>query len=95
MDKINLNKGLPKLRQQWIFERGDVEFIEGRKVKPEDNGILAAGAKASAPEFDLSDFKILRAKDAKLQLNLLMRVRASSPKKWNMWRYEKICVAKS
>jgi len=65
LDKINLNKGLPKLRQQWILERGDVEFYEGRKVKPEDNGVTAAGAKPSAPEFDLSEFKPLKAKAGK------------------------------
>ena len=61
LDKINLNCGLPKLRQQWIKERGDVEEISGRKVKPEDNGILFGNAKPSAPEFDLSEFKPLRA----------------------------------
>ncbi len=70
LDKIDLNKGLPKLRESWIKERGDVELIEGRKVKPEDNGITAEGAKASAPEFDLSDFKILRAKSGKAPTQL-------------------------
>ncbi len=62
LDKIDLNKGLPKLRESWIKERGDVEEIEGRKVKPEDNGILFGDAKPSAPEFDLSQFKPLRGK---------------------------------
>ena len=62
LDKIDLNKGLPRLRKQWILDRGDVEEYQGRIVKPEDNGITAVGAKASAPEFDLSDFKPLRAK---------------------------------
>ncbi len=61
IEKIDLNFGLPKLRQNWILERGDVEFYEGRAIKPEDNGIFAAGAKPSAPEFDLSNFKPLRA----------------------------------
>ena len=70
LDKIDLNRGLPKLREAWIKERGDVELIEGRKVKPEDNGITAEGAKASAPEFDLSDFKILRAKSGKAPTQL-------------------------
>jgi len=64
IDKIDLNKGLPKLREQWIIERGDVEFYDGRKIKPEDNGVTAS-TKASAPEFDLSGFKPLRAKDGK------------------------------
>ena len=62
LSKIDLNKGLPKLRQQWIRERGDVEEYVGREVKMEDNGVTVAGAKPSAPEFDLSNFKPLRAK---------------------------------
>lgn len=68
MDKIDVNKGLPKLREQWVVERGDVEYYEGRKVKPEDNGLLGrhAGNKPSAPEFDLSNFKPLRAKAGKI-----------------------------
>ena len=65
IDKIDLNKGLPKLRQQWVVERGDVEEYQGRIVKPEDNGVTTAGSKPSAPEFDLSDFKPLRAKIGK------------------------------
>ncbi len=65
LDKIDLNKGLPKLRQDWVRERGDVEEYTGREVKPEDNGITSAGAKASAPEFDLSEFKPMRAKPGK------------------------------
>lgn len=62
--KIDLNKGLPKLRHNWILERGDVEFYQGRNVKPEDNGVTAAH-KPSAPEFDLTGFKPLRAKAEK------------------------------
>lgn len=62
MDKVDLNKGLPKLREKWILERGDVEEYEGRKVKLIDNGVMIEGAKPSAPEFDLSNFKPLRAK---------------------------------
>lgn len=63
--KIDLNKGLPKLRDQWIRERDDVEYYSGREVKPEDNGIFIKGAKSSVPEFDLSNFKPLRAKEGK------------------------------
>jgi phosphomethylpyrimidine synthase len=43
LDKIDLNKGLPKLRKQWIIERGDVEEYQGRVVKPEDNGQALGG----------------------------------------------------
>ncbi|MDA0902348.1 MAG: phosphomethylpyrimidine synthase ThiC [Proteobacteria bacterium] len=62
-NNIDLNKGLSKLRQDWILERGDVEQYHGRTVKPEDNGIKAANAKASVPEFDLKDWQPLRAKE--------------------------------
>ena len=35
---INIMGGLPRLREQWITSRGDVETYEGRSVRPEDNG---------------------------------------------------------
>ena len=63
---LDLNKGLPKIRKNWILERGDVEEYVGRNVTPEDNGILIKGGeniKASVPEFDLSNYKPLRAKN--------------------------------
>lgn len=60
-DQIDLNKGLLKIREKWIRMRGDVEDYSGRVVKPEDNGIFVEGAKSSVPEFDLSNFKPLRA----------------------------------
>ena len=62
---IDLNKGLPKIRQNWILERGDVEQYQGREIKPEDNGIFIANAKSSVPQFDLSNFQPLRAKFGK------------------------------
>lgn len=65
LDKIDVNKGLPKIRQNWINERGDIEPYEGREVKPEDNGILIGKAKPTAPEFDLSDFVPQKAKIGK------------------------------
>lgn len=37
--ETDITKGLPLLREPWILERGDVEFYEGRTVKPEDNGL--------------------------------------------------------
>lgn len=65
LDKIDLNKGLPKLREAWISERGDVEEYKGREVKKEDNGILFGDAKPSAPEFDLTNFTPKKAKAGK------------------------------
>ncbi len=64
VEKIDVNKGLPLLRKNWILERGDVEEYNGREIKPEDNGIKSS-AKATVPEFDLSNFKPLRAKSGK------------------------------
>ncbi len=34
------SEGLPALRAKWIRDRGDVEEIEGRELKPQDNGYL-------------------------------------------------------
>ncbi|MFT4075173.1 MAG: phosphomethylpyrimidine synthase ThiC [Asticcacaulis sp.] len=45
----DIEKGLPRLREDWIRQRGDVENIEAREVKPEDNGNVSAGA--LAPQF--------------------------------------------
>jgi len=36
--KIDVEKGLPRIREAWILERGNVEQYEGRPVRPEDNG---------------------------------------------------------
>ena len=69
-EQIDLNCGLPKLRQSWVLERGDVEEYSGREVKPEDNGIFIANAKSSVPQFDLSNFKPLRAKTGKIPTQL-------------------------
>jgi phosphomethylpyrimidine synthase len=33
--------GLPALRREWILKRGDVEEIDGREVKPQDDGYLS------------------------------------------------------
>src|SRR4029453_9003738 len=37
---LNVTCGLPPLRAKWIRDRGDVEEIEGRAVRPQDNGYL-------------------------------------------------------
>src|ERR1700730_15815500 len=38
---LDVTEGLPPLRVKWIRDRGDVEKIEGRKVKPIDDGWLS------------------------------------------------------
>ena len=45
---IDVNKGLPRTRQKWVLERGGVEEYDGRIIKPEDNGSVAADKAAKA-----------------------------------------------
>ena len=35
---IDVEKGLPRTRVEWVRERGGVEAYEGRPIKPVDNG---------------------------------------------------------
>jgi len=58
---IDINRGLPELRKPWIVARGDVEFYEGREVKPEDNG-LRRGEASAVSLFDRGGRRVLRAK---------------------------------
>lgn len=46
---VLIEKGLPRLRHDWVVARGDVAVYEGRHVKPEDNG-FATGERLT-PEF--------------------------------------------
>ena len=49
--EIDVEKGLPRLRTEWVKARGGVEEYEGREVKPEDNG--GATGKYLAREFPI------------------------------------------
>jgi phosphomethylpyrimidine synthase len=65
---IDIHKGLPKLRQPWIANRGDVEQHAARAVKPEDNGLKNARQEfggASVEVFPNVNQKPLRAKPGK------------------------------
>ena len=64
LEKIDVNKGIPKLRENWILERNDVEYYQGRAIKAEDNGI-GVNIK-NVPQFNLNDFKPLKAKKDKI-----------------------------
>src|SRR4051812_4305883 len=48
---IDIEKGLPARRRDWILARGDVEEYDGRARKPEDDG-LKPGEKLSVQQFD-------------------------------------------
>ena len=62
--EVDIAKGLPLLRKEWILARGDVEEYQGRVVKPEDNGLDKTFKKAVA-EFDLTGRNPLKAKEGK------------------------------
>ncbi|MGA9172521.1 MAG: phosphomethylpyrimidine synthase ThiC [Thermoactinomyces sp.] len=63
--EINLRQGLPKLRQKWILERGDVEEYEGRQVKPIDNGYRSEEKVQQLDTFPHPNLRPLRAKAGK------------------------------
>ncbi len=43
---IDVEQGLPRIREAWIRERGNVEQYEGRAIRPEDNGNVSGKALA-------------------------------------------------
>ncbi|MEC2072879.1 phosphomethylpyrimidine synthase ThiC [Alkalihalophilus marmarensis] len=60
---VELDKGLPPLRSNWIFERGDVETYSGRKVSAMDNGYKSENdPRASYQEFPRQSLTAVRAK---------------------------------
>ncbi|WP_062341993.1 phosphomethylpyrimidine synthase ThiC [Novosphingobium sp. CCH12-A3] len=59
---IDIAAGLPKLRRDWIVDRGDVEEYDGRAVKPEDNGLKGPDRSAGVPPFPNVVKRPLRAK---------------------------------
>ena len=59
--ETDIQRGLPELRKPWIVARGDVEFYQGREVKPEDNG-LRSGEASAVSLFDRGRRQVLRAK---------------------------------
>ncbi|MFN3463479.1 MAG: hypothetical protein ACK4X1_05320, partial [Terricaulis sp.] len=56
---IDINAGLARTREAWVKARGDVEEIDGRAVKPEDNGNVSA--EKLTPPFPKQP-RVLRAK---------------------------------
>ena len=49
--EIDIYKGLPRIREEWIRARGDVQEYDGRNIKSEDNG--NASGKYLAEEFPM------------------------------------------
>ncbi|HEY1612836.1 MAG TPA: phosphomethylpyrimidine synthase ThiC [Rhizomicrobium sp.] len=61
---IDIHRGLPARRHDWICARGDVEDYAGRIRKPEDDG-LKKGELLAVPQFDRGAVAVLRAKTGK------------------------------
>src|SRR5919202_567941 len=58
----DLVSGLPELRRPWIEARGDTELVEGREIRPEDNG-LRPGEASRVPVFDRTGRRVRRARN--------------------------------
>lgn len=62
--KIDIKKGLTKLRQKWVEERGDTQKYIAREVKPEDNGLKNANqALESFPNVNKTPLKAKAGKN--------------------------------
>lgn len=60
--EVDIRRGLPALRRNWIMERGDVEAYEGREIKPEDNGYRQDDPRANMEWFPHVNQRPFRAK---------------------------------
>ena len=59
---IDISTGLNELRAPWIRARGDVEEVDQREIKPEDNGQLGPDRSGGVAPFPNVRRKVLRAK---------------------------------
>ena len=60
--RIDIMAGLPELRSAWIRGRGDVEEVQQREVRPEDNGQLGPDRSGGVQPFPNVRKKVLRAR---------------------------------
>jgi phosphomethylpyrimidine synthase len=60
--RIDIMAGLPELRSTWIRDRGDVEEVVSREVRPEDNGQLGPDRSGGVRPFPAVRKPVLRAK---------------------------------
>jgi len=59
--KIDIREGLNPIRLPWIIGRGDVEYYDGRKIEPKDDG-YREGENPNTERFPKTRDKVLRAK---------------------------------
>ena len=71
------SEGLPKMRSSWISERQDTEEVDGREVKPSDNGYLSdvhdrkvSDLSNDLPDFDRTNTTTLKAKSGSVVTQL-------------------------
>lgn len=62
---VDIRKGIPATRRNWILDRGDVEEYVGREVKPEDNGLKENSERSNQEVFPGLNRLPLRAKTGK------------------------------
>ena len=60
--RIDIMAGLPELRREWIRDRGDVEEVTQREVRPEDNGQLGPDRSGGVQPFPNVRKRVLRAR---------------------------------
>jgi len=60
--RIDIMAGLPEVRRDWIRSRGDVEEIDQREVRPEDNGQLGPDRSGGVQPFPKVRKRVLRAR---------------------------------
>ena len=60
--RIDIMAGLPELRRDWIRDRGDVEEVAQRELRPEDNGQLGPDRSGGVQPFPNVVKRPLRAK---------------------------------
>ncbi|WP_419827128.1 phosphomethylpyrimidine synthase ThiC [Sphingomonas sp.] len=60
--RIDIMAGLPELRREWIMARGDVEAVDARAVRPEDNGMKGPDRSGGVVPFPNVRKRPLRAK---------------------------------
>ncbi|MET0247476.1 MAG: phosphomethylpyrimidine synthase ThiC, partial [Sphingomonas sp.] len=60
--RIDIMAGLPKLRDPWVRARGDVEEVDAREIRPEDNGQLGPDRSGGVQPFPNVVKRPLRAR---------------------------------
>jgi phosphomethylpyrimidine synthase len=60
--QVDINKGLPSVRTEWILERQDVAAYPGREIEPEDNGYKGDDPRAIVESFPAIKRNPMRAK---------------------------------